>query len=268
MKKRYKRSTRKPYQIKLKKSILRNRFFWIFFFLIIITGTGIYFALFSPYFQVYQLSITGNRKIKSVDIQSVINSQLRKQLLFWQSQSIFILNQNQTEELILNKFPLIDNIKISKKLPDILIITVREKEAVGIYCGKNNLCFSIDKKGVIFEYGLLNDNLFTARSEIESGEISLGKQAVEEEFVSSLVSIFNKLKSNLNITPAEMIIINQERINVKMSENWEIYFNPSKDLDWQLTELDLVLKQEIPAEKRPMLEYIDLRFSKVYYKYR
>ena len=268
MKKRHNRLARKPYRIKSKKSILRNRFFWIFFFSIIIIVAGIYFALFSSYFQVYKLNITGNNKIKSVDIQSLINSQLRKQLLFWQSQSIFILNQNQTEELILNKFPQIDNIKISKKLPDMLIITIREKEAVGIYCSKNNLCFSIDKKGVIFEHSLLNDKLFTAKSEIEPSEISLGKQAVEKEFVSSLVSIFNKLKSNLNIAPAEMIIINQERINVKISENWEIYFNPSKDLTWQLTELELLLNQEIPQDKRLNLQYIDLRFSKVYYKYK
>ena len=62
------------------------------------------------------------------------------------------------------------------------------------------------------------------------------------------------------------MLVSNSRFNAKTQEGWEIYFNPKENLDWQLTELALVLKQKIPPDERKNLEYIDLRFNKVYIK--
>ena len=67
-------------------------------------------------------------------------------------------------------------------------------------------------------------------------------------------------------TTTGAVIVSEERLNVKTSEGWEIYFNTADDLDWQVQELALVLEKQITPEKRRNLEYIDLRFSRVYYK--
>ena len=61
--------------------------------------------------------------------------------------------------------------------------------------------------------------------------------------------------------------VSEKRLNTKTSEGWEIYFNLKGDLNWQITELGLVSEKQIPLEDRGELEYIDLRFSRVYYKY-
>jgi len=57
-----------------------------------------------------------------------------------------------------------------------------------------------------------------------------------------------------------------KRLDIKTAEGWEIYFDLSSDVNFALTKLGLLLEKEIPLEKRGDLSYIDLRFSKVYYK--
>ncbi len=65
----------------------------------------------------------------------------------------------------------------------------------------------------------------------------------------------------LGVLVEEISVISEERINVKTSQGWEIYFNPKKDLEWQLRKLGADLDEFIPLEKRKDLEYIELRFG-------
>jgi len=55
-------------------------------------------------------------------------------------------------------------------------------------------------------------------------------------------------------------------LDVKTAEGWEIYFNLEENLSWQLTQLYLLLERKISPEERRTLQYIDLRFNKIYYK--
>ena len=76
------------------------------------------------------------------------------------------------------------------------------------------------------------------------------------------------MAEELKIKTKEFIIFS-EHLNVKTSEDWEVYLNPQEDINWQLTKLGAVLEEEIPLEKRKDLEYIELRFGNFApYKYR
>ncbi len=74
-----------------------------------------------------------------------------------------------------------------------------------------------------------------------------------------------KEKSNLEVKEFTFFE-NELRLNAKTSENWSAYFDLKENLDWQLVKLELLLKKELSSDKRAGLEYIDLRFSKVYYR--
>ena len=76
------------------------------------------------------------------------------------------------------------------------------------------------------------------------------------------------MTNNLKIPIAELFLISEERINIQTSDGWTVYFNPKGDISWQITELSLVLAKQIPPEKRGELDYIDLRFSRIYFKYK
>ena len=83
---------------------------------------------------------------------------------------------------------------------------------------------------------------------------------MEEELISKILKISSELE-NLKVQILEANLVSDERINLKTSEDWEIYFDPQKDMNWQLTKLKVDLENLIPFERRKDLEYIELRFG-------
>ena len=62
-------------------------------------------------------------------------------------------------------------------------------------------------------------------------------------------------------------IVNQQRVNIRTLEGWEVYFNLEDGVSQQIFNLDIVLKEKISPEERENLEYVDLRFgNQIYYK--
>ncbi len=84
--------------------------------------------------------------------------------------------------------------------------------------------------------------------------------------MSQILKIKNVLEKEMGINTEKFTLKNPERLNVKTTEGWEIYFDLSGDIDLALTKLHLLLEKEISPEARKDLQYIDLRFTKVYYK--
>ncbi|GAI35895.1 unnamed protein product, partial [marine sediment metagenome] len=88
-----------------------------------------------------------------------------------------------------------------------------------------------------------------------------GEKVIEKETLSQILELSSKLKSNLEPTINKFIISSEDKLVVVMVEDWEIYFNLQKDIEWQITKLKAVLDEKIPSEKRKDLEYIELRFG-------
>lgn len=259
------RKYRKPYRVKRKKPIFRKRFLWLGILAIIIGGTVFYFLFFSEAFQVKKIIITGEEKVSKYDLKLLIEGGLQNRMLFFETKSIFLVDAENMREDILDDFPQIAEIEISRGFPDALNIVVVERLGLAVWCGAEK-CFLLDNEGVIFEETSPETDLikFTDKENIAS--LSLGEKVIEKEKLTQILDIRSKLRKSLKVLIVEASIIFDERINTKTSEGWEIYFNPKGDLDWQITELGLVLEKLIPPEKREGLEYIDLRFSRVFYK--
>jgi len=103
---------------------------------------------------------------------------------------------------------------------------------------------------------------------MEKESPNLGEGIIDKNLLSSIENIKTNLKE-INVVPVEFVLPDEEgRLNVKTVSDFEIYFNSKDDLNWQTTELSQVLEKEIPQKNWGNLEYIDLRFSKIYYKYR
>jgi cell division protein FtsQ len=270
----------KPYRVKKRKSILKSRFFWqMILFLVLFLGI-FYLILFSPFFQIKEVKIFGNEKVFAKDIQNIIENQIKKKLLIFETKSIFFQNFKKINKNLLEKFPQIENINLKRKFPNILIIQIKEREPVSKWCkikienqnkkDKKDLiiekCYLLDRQGIVFaETKEGNDLVIKSKKE---KEISLGQKVIEKEDLNLILEIKRKLKENLKIEIKEFLIVSFQRLNAKTSEDWQIYFNLKGDINWQIEELKILLKEKIPLEKRKDLEYIDLRFTRVYYKFR
>jgi len=261
---------RRPYRIKKKKSIFRSRFFWLFVLTLIFLG-GIFYLLFlSPFFQVREIKISGaasfNEKVSSEQILSQVQEKIEQKLLFFTTRSIFLVNLKQIKKEILENFPQMAEVYFKRKFPAILELKIEERKPIAIFNFEESYFF-IDKKGIIFEEvsedeSSLKKIIFSPKikNSLLTEKPKLGERVVEEELISKILKISSELE-NLKVQILEVEIVSDERINIKTSEDWEIYFDPKKDLSWQLTKLKVDLENLIPFERRKDLEYIELRFG-------
>lgn len=266
---------KKPYRIKKKKSIIRNKFFWLIIFVLVVLGVIFYLVVFASFFQIKEIQITGNQKIPAEEIKAVIAGQISHRLVFFNSKSIFLLKPEEIRQKILGNFSQIAETNIKRRLPDIFKIEIKEKIPVASWYQsslaerQNEDCFYIDKEGVIFERNPEKLQPII-RPESPILDLVLGKPVIERKYLEAILEIDGQLKKNLGIDVKEFIFsANEEKLTVETSQGWKIIFNLEKGVTSQIFNLEVVLKEKIPLETRGNLEYIDLRFgNRVYFKYR
>jgi len=256
------------YRVKRRKSIFRNRFFWEGLLVLIFLGALFYFFFLSSVFQINEIKVSGNKRVSTESIQNVIGGQISEKIIFFQSESIFLVDFPKIKKVLLAEFPNIYEIYLKRKFPDIILVQIDEREAVANWC-RGEDCFYLDKEGIIFERGK-DEGKLIIRSETSEGELILGSEAVEKKIVDAVLEIQKELKEDLGLAVNEFILPQEKhKLTVKMPEGWEIYFDTQREVSDQLFNLDLALKEKIPPEKRGNLEYVDLRFgNKVFFRYR
>jgi cell division septal protein FtsQ len=250
------------------KSIFKNRFFWLGILILLIFGGIFYLIGFSSFFQIKEIKISDNQKVSAENLRNVIESQIIRNFLFFSTKSIFLADFPKIKVKISETFPQIAQINFKREFPDTLTVTVEERKPIAVF-NQEDLYFFLDKEGIIFENTLADGQLIKIKKAVKDKELKLGDRVLEKELLSTILEIESKLENNLKVPIEEVLVVSDERINLKTSEGWEIYFNPKGDVEWQLTKLRVVLEEEIPPERRKDLEYIELRFGNFApYKYR
>ncbi len=252
---------RRPHRYKRKKSIFRNRFFWLGVLIFIIIGATFYFLFFSEVFQVEKIILTGGKKVSTEEIKQFIEGKLEGKVLFFRTKSIFSVNLDETGKNILDNFPQISEVKIKRGLPDVLNVLVTERLGLAIWC-RQDRCFLLDKEGIIFEeIPGLETEMAKIKDQTLRNNLKLGEKVIEKDVFSEILKIESELKSGLKIPIKEFIVSSEEKLTAVTGGGWEIYLNLKSDVEWQMTKLRVVLEEKIPEEKRGDLEYIELRFG-------
>lgn len=258
---------RKPYRIKKRKPIWKTKLFWRIFVALLFLGEIVYSIYFLVPFQIKEIKITGNEKVKTADIEGIIRNQTNKRILFFQTKSIFLVDSRAIEKTTLAEFPQIEKTTLRRDFFSSLAAEIKERKPAAVFV-RGEQKFYIDKEGVVFESITGESQLL--KIAVESSPLpNLGQNILEKKLMAVILEIQNKMKNELKIPITEILIVSEEKLNVKTTEGWEIYFNPRKDVGWQLTKLKAVLEKEISADRRKNLDYIDLRFGNLApYKYR
>lgn len=255
---------RKPYRVKKKKSILKNKNFWLIVLFLSLVGVILYFVFFASIFQINEIKISGNQKISDETLSKFIQEKINQKILFWTIKSIFLIKKIEPE--ILKEFIQIEKVNLKKQFPNKLILEITERKEFACFC-RSEKCFLIDKSGLIFEEITTPCLLNLIIKDFKDENLVLGEQVIDEDAFIKIQDIQQKLKNDLQIQISEFDIL-KEKLVAKTSENWEIYFNLEKDINWQLTQLKTILESKISLEKKNSLEYIDLRFSKIFWKFK
>jgi len=256
----------KIHNIKPKKSIFKKIWFWIILLFFIAVLSIIYFLFFYSSFQLKNIVISGNDKIKTQDIQEVVLNNVSIGLVDFlsiniDSKSIFLINSGKINKEILEKFSKIEKVTINKNFPQTLTLNITERKPIGAYCSKDD-CFLIDKNGIAFEpLTTLPVDTVIVWQNIDNNQISNGQEVVAKDIISAISKIQKSLKDNFQIDLKEALIDNPLRLDITTNENWHIYFDltSNSDINLQITKLNLLLKSEISESQRKSLRYIDLR---------
>ena len=164
---------------------------------------------------------------------------------------------------------MVEQVKLKRNLPNSISVEIKEREGKLVFVQEEDYFF-VDSSGVLFEKipRELAENFLKIKIYIPSVSFisNLGGKVIEDDLLEQIFKIESEFKNNLKIELKETLIL-EDKLTVKTAQGWEIYFSVKENTDWQITELRVVLEKEIPLEKREELEYIDLRFSRVYYKY-
>jgi len=259
------RRYRKPHRYKKRKPLLRNKFL-IFGFLTFIIVCTIFYGLFLwQIFWVKNIVVSGEQKLAKEAIEVLVAKRSENTILFFNTKSILAVDGAQIKKDILNAFPEISEVRVDKRFFDTIAVQITERTAVARWCADNN-CFFVDGQGVIFEPAPPDSALIAIETVQPPDQLFPGEAVVPADKIVQILAVQSKLVDASKIVSKKAILLSEERLDIETTEGWTIRFNLKGDLDWQITELNLTLEKQISPEKRKSLEYIDLRFSRVYYK--
>jgi hypothetical protein len=265
------KSYRRPHRFKKKKSIFKNRFFWLTILGSLLVAALTYFLIFSDFFKIKQIEVTGNKEVAAGDLRNNVEKGLKRGRGIIPSDNILLIKKENIKEDLFNAFPQIDDLVIERGWPGLLRLKVIERQGAALFCvdrkagegeGVREECFVMDREGIIFKPGEGISLLPKIKQEFSpEGEIKLGSRMVGAGVLGKMLDVYDKITSSLDIKMGKIFFVSEEMVVLKTIEGWDIYVSLVKDLDWQVTKLKAVLENYLPPEKRKNLEYVELRFG-------
>lgn len=233
---------------------------------LVVTG-GYLFFFFSP-FQVRAIEVSGNEKITNSQIQTFAWEHVNKELFGIRHKSIFSFDAPEFAKNLLVAFPGIGQASTSGRWFGNLNLQVIERKPVAIFCPQKSRqdCFLIDENGIIYEavVPVSSDVIVRAEHSLEA-PFFMGRKIVDKNIMFALVKVKENLNNNFKIQVREVLI--SSSLIFTTTEGWQIYVDPTLDIQMQITKLELLLKNEITPIVRKNLQYIYLQYKdRAYYK--
>jgi len=258
--------------LKKKKSLFKNKYFWLGLFCFVLAIFLFWFLFFSEVFQVRNILIAGEDRVDGEQLRQFIEARLEKKILFFPTKSIFVHGLAKHKKEILESFPQVATVEMGRDYPNSLNVLVLERKEAAFWCQEaeeKESCFLVDREGIIFEPAIAKLSLveITKPGLVET-KLNLGDRIIEEDLLGKIIYVKNKMEELLRTETKEVIVLD-EYFKVRSAEGWLAFFNPGEDLDWQVVKLGAVLEEKIPSERMRDLEYVDLRFGNLApFKYR
>lgn len=233
---------------------------------------AIYILFYSPFFKVENVIVSGGVSVPEEDIQSVVNEQVLNQrsLLLFSAQNIFMLPSERAEKQVLDAFPSIYHVDVTKDFPNVLRVEVSERESAFIW--------QVESGG----YVIADDGIAIGEAsqiDIESREkplirsernnaVELGQAVTNLRIIRFVEILEEKFQQKTEINVDEYVLPSAQagEIHIMSEGGVKIMFSLESSADDQIDNLVLLIDQELNGSIAG-LEYIDMRVgSWIYYK--
>ncbi|GIM31999.1 cell division protein FtsQ/DivIB [Paraclostridium bifermentans] len=219
--------------MKKNKCKLNKRGKFAIYAFILLVILFIYICISSSIFELKQIDVDGNSKITKSDIIKIGDIETGK--------NIFKYNLNDVEKKLLVN-PYIKYVKVSRKFPDKLVITIKEnseytiiKEGASyIYIGENGLVLSEQKD-------IKNKNIpLVSGIEIKNKKLNT-KIKINSDKSNDIILAIDTLKKNNMSRKVESIKINKNKMYMKTDDNTNIVLKIDEDIAYNINRLKAIL---------------------------
>ncbi|MBS6507672.1 MAG: FtsQ-type POTRA domain-containing protein [Paraclostridium bifermentans] len=219
--------------MKKNKCKLNKRGKFAIYAFILLVILFIYICISSSIFELKQINVDGNSKITKSDIIKIGDIETGK--------NIFKYNLNDLEKKLLVN-PYIKYVKVSRKFPDKLVITIKEnseyaiiKEGASyIYIGENGLVLSEQKD-------IKNKNIpLVSGIEIKNKKLNT-KIKINSDKSNDIILAIDTLKKNNMSRKVESIKINKNKMYMKTDDNTNIVLKIDEDIEYNINRLKAIL---------------------------
>ncbi len=243
------------------KRIFRNSLFWFILSGVLVAAVLSYFLLFSRFLAIEEV------KVKGGEIEREFLNEIK-------GKNLILFNKNKNSQKFLSRFLIYKTIDFEKKFPKTLKISLSKREEAAAWRGEQGFVL-IDGGGVAFKEIFASASSSISEIKIINKELlewRLGERVLEKEKLEKILELKKGIASILGPGKIKKVELSEERVDFTIEEvwtdgtknkNWELFFNLEKNPEEAITKLRLLLDRGVDFSK---LDYIDLRFSKVYYK--
>ncbi len=251
----------------IKLPALSSRVKLIILEMILLVSGLIWFLFFSPVFNINNIMINGAQKISKNEITDLLWRQTKGSLGL--EKNIFLFNIGNFINQLNEKYCL-DDLTITKILPETIVIAFKEKINSAIWLenekyyyidNATNLIEQVDPLSIKEKNYPLIDNQGGARIVDKKVNISL-------EIIKFILTLFEKFKEKrYDFTIDRFVLENDDNtIKAAVLNGPAILFNTGEDMDKQFIKLDTIINDKLKTDflKRNV---IDLRYGdRVYYR--
>lgn len=251
--------------------------FLLYFLVIIFLGTAGYLIFFSGFLAVAKIDIDGGEDARRDYIRNLIDSKLEgKYLNVIDRNNIVLFSRRNVKKEIADQFKIIKKITIRKKFPDSLNILIEEKNVPMIISSAGKK-WVIDDDGYAFDeaeenYAYMGKSNIPVIFDKSDKNFLLGQIILNQDYIKFIADFRRLSEDELEIELEKEIQvpnISSGDIRMKTKEGWMILMDENLGAQKEKEMLQVVLENKIEKEKRPNLEYIDIRIAnKVYYKFK
>jgi len=252
------------------------------FMIVVLVIICLFLALRSDFFLIHKIKIDNKD-----DISCVYEDQILKSLSLL-GKSLFFLDSEKQEKILLDQFDCLNKVDVEKKWPDEIVVKIEERQPVlllqlikgdeeekyfnfdlkstqsaDLFLKKlatsssqfSQNFYILDKSGKIFKKTDRSGNLPVLKVSLTQ-EPKIGEKILGIEFVLNLI----KELAGKGFVIQEVKKVNLSTIDVTLKDGPLVEFSQEKDLNYQVSSLQLILTQaKIENEN---LKKIDFRFGK------
>lgn len=255
-----------------------KKFFWFSFcaILLILLMAVFVYVLRMPNWRIQEIELSGLKVLGAEEVKVKIKETIGGEYIYFLPRnSFFLLNTASLADFLRGGFPRIETVAVDKKFPDLLRVSVKERQPFGIFC---NLvatstpvlpCVYVDRTGFAYETAPSSSGSLFIKIKSNLPEARVGEK-IDPQLMDEILSLGEQLKKRIDLEAVdyEFYSNNPRELKVKTSDGFKVIFMRGEDWNKVFHALKTVLNQEI-KEKRSRLEYIDLRFgNKVFYRYK